>query len=909
MSRNVAKGQRQWVFSFPEGDGTNKQLLGGKGAQLAGMTSLGLPVPPGFTITTEACAQYYASGKTLPDGLWDQVLAAVKDLEETIGRGFGDPSDPLLVSVRSGAAISMPGMMDTVLNLGINEQVAAAIAQSTQKESFALDLHRRFIQMFGNVVLGIDGHLFDEIMVAKQREREVEQGAGLSPADFRDIIARFKAIIRSATGEDISDDPYVQLERAIRAVFESWNSRRAIAYRNSQGIPHDMHTAVNVQAMVFGNRDDDSSTGVLFTRNPSTGEKKLYGEYLRNAQGEDVVAGTSTPHDINYMAEEIPEIYRQLVEVSDLLEGHYRDIQDMEFTVEQGKLYMLQTRDGKRGAKAAVKAAVDMVAEGLITKEEAILRVDPEQIYQLLLPRFDEKTREAATSEGKLLGSGLGASPGAASGKLALTADTAADLGGKRVSVILARPETVAEDVHGIVAAAGVLTSRGGATSHAAVVARGLGKPSVTGAESIEINPEGGYIRCGDVTVKEGAEISIDGTSGEVFIGSLETVRPRFEEEKEMITLLSWADSERRLGVWANADSPLDAEVARGFGAEGIGLCRTEHMFFAPERLSVVQDMILAAHRSLQRPKDQELQEKYHNALAELELLQTADFEGVFRAMDGKTVVIRLLDPPLHEFLPSHERLQSELAELKAKGADAAILAEKEALAATVGELREVNPMLGLRGCRVGLMYPAINEMQARAIIRAAHNVSEEGVIVKPEIMVPLVSHANEMKRVRDGLESTIESLHQEEGISVSYKIGVMIETPRAALTAGEIAESAEFFSFGTNDLTQTAFAFSRDDAEGKFLMRYVDEGILDKNPFQVLDREGIGQLVEMACESGRKSRPDLEIGICGEHGGDPSSVEFFHEAGLDYVSASPYRVPVARLAAAQAALRSGARQ
>ena len=907
MQSNEPNKQPQWVFSFQSGKGHQKDLLGAKGAELAEMTSLGLPVPPGFTITTEACREYYRSGKRPPEGLWSEVRSAMKELEELVGRKFGDPANPLLVSVRSGAPVSMPGMMDTVLNLGINQQVADGMAERTNNERFALDLYRRFIQMFGNVVLGVDGDRFNQTMDEWQHKRGVERSADLEPQDLREVITRFKATVKDAAGEDVPDDPLDQLERAIHAVFESWNTRRAIAYRNFNHIPHDVGTGVSVVAMVYGNMDDNSGSGVLFTRSPSTGEKRLYGEYLLNAQGEDVVAGTVSPRDIASMKEEMPKVYRELVETADVLERHYRDVQDMEFTVEQGKLYMLQTRTGKRSARAAIKIAVDMAQEGLITREEALLRVEPEQIYQLLLPRFEEEAKDRARSESRLLGTGLGASPGAATGKVIFDADTASELGSTGASVILVRPETSAEDVHGMLSSAGILTSRGGATSHAAVVARGLGKPCVAGAESIEVDPKGGFLRCGDMVVKEGEEISIDGASGEVFVGSLATTRPQVSEEEDMATLLSWADDKRRLQVWANADYPTDALTARGFGAEGIGLCRTEHMFFEPERLSLVQDMILSAHRSTQRPDDKELQDRFHSDLRQLEQLQTGDFEGLFRAMEGRPVVIRLLDPPLHEFLPRHDELLVEAVELRVKGDGSALQAEKEALLATVDDMREANPMLGLRGCRVGLVYPDIYKMQARAILRAANNVAAEGTTVRPEIMVPLVSHGNEMKQIRTALEETIQEFGQEEDSKVTYKIGTMIETPRAALTANEVAESAEFFSFGTNDLTQMTFAFSRDDAEGKFLMRFIEGGILTENPFQSLDQTGVGQLVEIAFKLGRQTRPDLEVGICGEHGGDPSSIEFFHRVGLDYVSCSPYRVPVARLAAAQAALRSEA--
>jgi pyruvate,orthophosphate dikinase len=893
------------VFSFEEADESRKDLFGGKGAQLAGMTSLGLPVPSGFTITTKACLEYFRAGKAPPEGMWGQTRDAMRELETATGLRFGDPSNPLLVSVRSGAVVSMPGMMDTILNLGINEQVAEVMAERTADPRFALDLYRRFIQMFANVVMGVEGGRFDQLVNGQQLKAGVTRSSELTAADLRQVVAGFKHIVKEETGGEVPEDPEAQLERAIQAVFDSWDTRRAIDYRNFHGISHDLGTAVNVVSMIYGNRDDNSCTGVLFTRDPSTGEKKLYGEYLVNAQGEDVVAGTTTPREFAHMATEMPDIHRQLVEVSDRLESHYRDAQDVEFTVEQGKLYMLQTRSAKRSAKAAVKMAVDQVSEGMITKEEALMRIEPNQIYQLLLPRLDEKAIDQAKADGRLLGVGLGASPGGATGRLVLTADAAAEQGRQGATVILARPETSPEDVHGMLAAAGVLTSRGGTTSHAAVVARGLGKPCVAGAESIEVSPEGGYVRRGAMTVREGEEISIDGSTGAVFVGAIATIEARVSEEKEMVTVLSWADDVRRLGVWANADYPRDAQLAVEFGAEGIGLCRTEHMFFETDRLPLVHQMILAAHASTKDPDDAESRDRYHSTLARLQEYQIGDFEGIFRAMGDRPVTIRLLDPPLHEFLPKYETLLAEVVEQRAKGTDPGSLKEKESLLSAIDEMREANPMLGLRGCRLGLLYPDIYAMQARAILTAASNVAAEGVRTRPEIMVPLVAHKNEMSRVRQHLEETVRQL-KDEGVNiVDYEIGTMIETPRAALTADEIAESAEFFSFGTNDLTQTVYGMSRDDAEGKFLMQYVEDRILPEDPFQSVDRKGVGQLVEMGTRLGRQARPGLVVGICGEHGGDPSSIEFFHAVGLDYVSCSPYRIPVARLVAAQAAIRS----
>jgi len=895
---------KKWVYTFEEGNKDMRDLLGGKGANLAEMTNAGLPVPPGFTITTEACNAYYALGKQFPEGLWEQVLEAMKDLEKKTGKKFGDPSNPLLVSVRSGARVSMPGMMDTVLNLGLNDEVVKGLAKLTNNERFAYDAYRRFIQMFSKIVKGLDPEPFERVLDEYKAKTEGKRDTDLTADMLKEIVERFKQMYQAALGEPFPSDPYEQLRQAIAAVFNSWMGKRAVDYRNFHKLPHDWGTAVNIVAMVFGNMGDDSGTGVAFTRDPATGEKVLYGEYLQNAQGEDVVAGIRTPKKIAQLAQDMPEVYQQFVQVAERLEKHYRDMQDMEFTVEKGKLWMLQTRSGKRTAAAAVKIAVDMVKEGLITKEEALLRVEPAQINQLLLPRFDPKAKEAAEKDGRLLAKGLNASPGAATGKVAFDADLAEEWGLAGEPVILVRPETSPDDVHGMLVSKGILTQHGGATSHAAVVARGLGLPCVAGCEAIRIDMDRRRFSVDGKEIREGEYISIDGTTGEVFAGVIATVEPDFDKEEDLKTLLSWADEVRTLGVWANADYPRDAERARKFGAEGIGLCRTEHMFFEEDRLPIVQKMILA--------KTDEERQRYLDMLLPV---QREDFEGIFRVMDGCPVIIRLIDPPLHEFLPKYDDLAAEIAELKFKLARSSSLEELDALIAQIHEkeellkavasMREANPMLGLRGIRLGLVMPQIIQMQVRAILEAACNVEAEGVKVLPEIMIPLTGHVNELKRTRELLEPVAEAVMAEKGRRIHYKFGTMIEIPRAAITAGQIAEVAEFFSFGTNDLTQTTFGYSRDDAEGKFLLKYVEEKILPENPFQTLDRDGVGYLIKLGVERGRATRPDLHVGICGEHGGDPASIEFCHQVGLNYVSCSPFRVPVARLAAAQAALKS----
>jgi pyruvate, orthophosphate dikinase len=955
----------QLIYTFREGNAGMRSLLGGKGAGLAEMTNAGLPVPPGFTITTEACNAYYAAGKELPEGLWDDVVAHMKQVEEEAGKAFGDPANPLLVSVRSGAAFSMPGMMDTVLNLGLNEETLQGLIDLTGNDRFAWDAWRRFIAMFGRIVLDISGAEFDEPLEQLKADHGVKLDTDLTADDLRGLAGRYREIVQEHTGEQFPTDPYRQLELAVRAVFDSWFGKRAHDYREFNKIPHDLGTAVNIVTMVFGNMGSDSGTGVAFTRDPNTGEKSLFGEYLTNAQGEDVVAGIRTPAKISQMRDELPEVYAEFEAIAERLERHYRDAQDLEFTIERGTLYMLQTRSAKRTAPAAVKIAVDMANEGLISREDAIQRVDPAQIVQLLLPRFDEAAK--AQAQDRFLAKGLNASPGAATGRAVFDPDRAVEMKAAGDPVILVRIETSPDDVHGMLAARGVLTARGGATSHAAVVARSMGLPCVAGAESLRIDYRSQSMRAGEKVVSEGDMISIDGTTGEIYAGELPTIEARFEDEHDLATLLGWADAVRRLQVWANADYPRDAERARAFGAQGIGLCRTEHMFFEEDRLPTVQSMILASNQATDAKRrraagaelaadDDEAIATFDAALAELERLQTDDFAGLFRAMDGLPVVIRLIDPPLHEFLPSYDELLEEVTRLRTllslpvatdavaesdapalqrglaklfgeKDAARAMqligrpgkasvsgldrsemeseLAKKEELLAAVAAMREQNPMLGLRGCRLGLMIPDIVKMQTRAILAGAARAAAEGKKALPEIMIPLVGHVNELAETREILEGEVSRIVEGSGQQVDYKFGTMIEVPRGALTADEIAGHAEFFSFGTNDLTQMTYGFSRDDAEGKFLLQYVDRKILPENPFQVLDATGVGQLVRMGVEKGRSTRPGLKIGICGEHGGDPASIAFCHQVGLDYVSCSPFRVPVARLAAAQAAIAS----
>ena len=869
----------RFIYHFGSGraDGgrDDRALLGGKGANLAEMVRIGLPVPPGFTITTAVCRHYRQRG-TVPDGLDDAVAAAIRRLESETGKRFGGDRDPLLLSVRSGAAVSMPGMMDTILNLGMNDRTAAALAAATGDERFAFDSYRRFVQMYGDVVLGVPRDRFEAILDERKRARGVDEDTALTAADLGEVVVAFRALVESETGEPFPDDPAVQLRGAIEAVLRSWDSPRAIEYRRVHRIPDDLGTAVNVMAMVYGNLGDDSGTGVAFTRDPSTGERRLFGEFLRNAQGEDVVAGTRDPVPLEEMALALPEAYRELVRLQALLERHYRDMQDLEFTVERGRLYLLQTRTGKRTAAAAVRIAVDMVEEGLIGEAEAVRRIEPTQLDTLLHRQVDP------SADVTVLATGLPASPGAAAGRVVFDPDAAIERARAGDPVVLVRRETSPDDFAGMVAAQAIVTTRGGMTSHAAVVARGMGKSCVVGAREIRIDAAAGHFTVDGQTVREGEWITVDGGTGRVLLGRVATVEPELSDAFHR--LMSWADRFRRLRVRANADTPADARRARSLGAEGIGLCRTEHMFFEDGRIVAVREMILAADAAARR-----------RALEKLLPMQRADFEGIFRAMDGLPVTIRLLDPPLHEFLPSGQAEIEEVA--RALGVDASDLARQ------VERHHESNPMLGHRGVRVGLTYPEITEMQARAIFEAAAAVAAEGVDVRPDIMVPLVSDVEELRRQAELVHRVARSVLDESGAAIDYKVGTMIEVPRAALTAGEIAEVADFFSFGTNDLTQTTFGISRDDA-ASFLPTYVEAGILEDDPFQVLDRDGVGRLVELATRAGRESKPTLDVGICGEHGGEPRSIEFFHQVGLDYVSCSTYRVPVARLAAAHAALR-----
>lgn len=883
--------EKKFVFHFSEGSKEMKYLLGGKGANIAEMTRVGLPVPPGFTISTEACNEYYAQGQQLSTSLLKEVEEALYQLEKESQKQFGDVNNPLLVSVRSGSVFSMPGMMDTILNLGLNDETVEGLANLTNNPRFSYDCYRRFIQMFGNVVLGIDSYHFENVIHDVKESRGFIADPELQAEDWKEVIQRFRHIVKSITHQDFPQDPRQQLHQAIEAVFKSWNNQRAIIYRKLNKIPDDLGTAVNVQLMVFGNMGDDSGTGVAFTRNPSTGEKELYGEFLINAQGEDVVAGIRTPEPISHLQNVMPEVYEQFVRISHQLEQHYKDMQDIEFTVERGKLYMLQTRNGKRTAQAAVKIAVQMVHEGLIDEKTAIMRVDPDQLNQLLHRRIDDSVHL------NVLVKGLPASPGAATGKVVFDADDAEMWANMGEKVILVRPETTPEDIHGMIAAEGIVTSRGGMTSHAAVVARGMGKACICGCESMKIDVKKKCFTVGDVRINEGEIISIDGSLGTVMIGEVPLVDPELSDEFQQ--LLTWADSVRKIQVRANADNPVDAKKSREFGAEGIGLCRTEHMFMAQDRIPIVQEMIMAENAH-----------EREEALKKLLPMQQSDFYYIFKEMKGLPVTIRLLDPPLHEFLPNLEQLLIEVDRMQRDPEiDPVVLKHKEELLRKVKNLHEMNPMLGHRGCRLGIVYPEIYEMQVEAIFHAAFMLLNEDVIVEPEIMVPLVGHVNELSILRELIVKTYEKVKKNYNAELHFTIGTMIEIPRAALTADQIAQQADFFSFGTNDLTQTTFGFSRDDAEGKFLHYYLDHKILPENPFIVLDREGVGKLVETGVKLGRTVKPNIKTGICGEHGGEKSSIEFCYLSGLDYVSCSPFRVPLARLAAAQATLIHGTRE
>ncbi len=877
------------VYLFEEGSAKMRDVLGGKGCNLAEMTNLGLPIPPGLIITCQACNEYNALGKKFPKGLMEDVRKALLVVEQKAGKKFGDAKNPLLVSVRSGAPVSMPGMMDTVLNLGLNEATLKALVAQAGNERFAYDAYRRFINMFGDVVLGMEHKKFEEILSGKKKAKGVKLDTELDAADLKEVASKYKALVEKETGKKFPEDPMVQLELAIMAVFNSWDTPRAITYRKLNRLRNDMGTAVNVQAMVFGNMGNDSGTGVAFTRNPSTGENNLYGEYLMNAQGEDVVAGIRTPKPLIQLGKEMPAIYKQFAEIAKKLEGHYKDMQDMEFTIEKGKLWMLQTRSGKRTAAAAVKVAVDMEKEGRISKEEAIMRVQPEHIDKLLHRQIDPKAKVSPVAKG------LNASPGAAVGKAVFTADDAAKAGngGNGEKVILVSVETTPEDIHGMAASQGILTSRGGMTSHAAVVARGMGIPCVAGCDKlkVDVSKKTATVEGTNVVIKEGDVLTIDGTDGRVIIGEVPLVDPELTGDFE--ELLKWADAVSRMHVRANADTPKNALDARKFGAKGIGLCRTERMFNDPDRLPIVQEMILAGTPDARKA-----------ALAKLKPMQKSDFKGILAAMDGLPVIIRLLDPPLHEFLPKLEDLLVEVTKMSFHKTDDRVFNEKKKILDKVRELSEFNPMLGHRGFRLAIKYPEIYEMQTAAVFEAAAELRKEGRNPVPEVMIPLVGNVNELAILRKLVKKTADEVIAKTGVKFNYMIGTMIEIPRACLTADEVAQEADFFSYGTNDLTQTTLGFSRDDAEAKFLQLYIKEGILSDNPFEVLDFDGVGKLVEMGVRLGRKVKPNLEIGVCGETGGEPRSIEFYHKAGLNYVSCSKFRVPIARLAAAQATIR-----
>ena len=876
------------VYLFREGNANMRNELGGKGANLAEMTNLGLPVPPGLTITTATCMDYINNGNKMPENLMAEVKYALKDVEEQAGKKFGDSSNPLLVSVRSGARVSMPGMMETILNLGLNDETVEAMVKLTNNPRFCYDSYRRFLTMFGSVAWEMDRQKYFESEVQKLKEKEgVTSDTEVSAEGWMSLIPIYKNVIKEVTGKEFPQDPYVQLQEAIEAVFRSWNIPRAVAYRNMNKIDHNYGTAVNVQTMVFGNMGNDCATGVSFTRNPATGENKFYGEYLVNAQGEDVVAGIRTPKQIAELESDMPEIYKQYVNIAKQLEKGYHDVQDMEFTIERGKLWILQTRNGKRTAKAAIKIAVDLYNEGIITKEQAIQQVDPYAIYQVLLPCFNP----AAVKHAHKISKGVNASPGAAVGKIVFDTEEAAQRGEAGEKVILVRIETCPDDIHGMAVSQGVLTLRGGATSHAAVVAKGMGKPCVSGCEDLKINLENETITCADGTVFHKDDIiSLDGGTGEVMEGAIELVEAGIDSDFE--TFFNWVNEIKTMTVEANADTPKDVENALKFGAEGVGLCRTEHMFMDPDRLPWVQKMIIAGTPEARK-----------EALDKLLPMQYKDFYAMFKGMGELPLTVRLLDPPLHEFLPSKIELVEKVATKKALGQD---YSEDQKMLETVENLSESNPMMGLRGCRLGLTYPEINEMQVRAIFSAACDLKKEGINVKPYVMVPLIGHVNELKTAKDILVRVADEVMAEKGVTVDYKFGTMIEIPRAALTASEVAEYAEFFSYGTNDLTQMTFGYSRDDAEGKFLKNYVEQKILPANPFITLDQKGVGRLIELSINEGKAVNPSLIGGICGEHGCDPDSVKFAHKIGLNYVSCSPYRVPQARLAAAQAVIEQG---
>ncbi|WKZ42259.1 MAG: pyruvate, phosphate dikinase [Anaerolineales bacterium] len=884
-----------------------KALVGGKGSGLLDMTRAGVPVPPFFTVTTEACNAYQKLGK-FPAGLWQQELKALKAIEKKTGKKFGDSKNPLLVSCRSGAKFSMPGMMDTVLNIGLTDESARGMAEQFGDERFAYDSYRRLVEMFGAVVLGIPDEAFEHPLEEYKHKKGYKLDTEMKAEDWKEMVEIFKAVVRKEKGFDFPQDPYKQLELATEAVFKSWNGKRAIDYRNATGISHDLGTAVNIQTMAFGNMGDDCATGVAFTRNPSNGEKKMMGDFLFNAQGEDVVAGIRNTLPIEALKKDMPKAYDEFMKITARLEKHYKDMQDVEFTIERGKLWMLQTRNGKRTAKAAVKMAVDMAKEGLITKEEAVERVTSDNVDTLLHPQFDEEAKKVAEKSGTLIAKGVNASPGAAVGRVYFDADTAERFAKEeKQDTIMVRPFTKPDDVHGMIASKGVLTSEGGATSHAAVVARQFGIPCVVGASAIKIDLDKRVMNIGENVVREGEWISVDGTTGQVFVGKIPMTTPSLEEQTELMTLLKWADEicarknvrvapkgspTRGLQVWANADYPKDAQRARSYGAVGIGLCRTEHMFFEPERLPIVQDMILSG-----------TSEGRTAALNKLLPHQRKDFDGLFEAMDGYPVIVRLIDPPLHEFMPDEEKLLEEVITMRVKG-ETAGLKEKEDLLATIKGLHESNPMMGLRGVRLSIAMPEIVEMQVRAIFEAAADCTKRGIVVKPEIMIPLTGTVKELEWIQPRLERIGAAVMQEKGVKFEYKFGTMIEIPRAAVTAREVAKQAQFFSFGTNDLTQMTYGYSRDDAERNFLITYQEQGILEKNPFQTLDRDGVGRLMQLAIDEGRETRQNLEVGICGEHGGDPESIEWCHIIGNNYVSCSPFRVPIARLAAAHAVLK-----